>query len=153
MEKYVLMGKKISFLFLLLAKRALAYPISKLIESFFISHIWNTFFFIQSKQWPWRNIQTPEISYFLPHLLWAKYMLTFVSSHFWGKIGGPKGEEISANLWAIELVPGANFCWAPQEEYGHHELGIISSRAYVMTLEAKGILLPPPPFPHVSVAH
>jgi hypothetical protein len=97
MEKYVLMGKKDILLFLLLAKRALAYPISKLIESFFVSRIWNTFF-SSSQNSDHEGIQTPKISYFLPHLLWAKYMLTFGSSYFWGKIGGPKGEEISANL-------------------------------------------------------
>jgi hypothetical protein len=46
MEKICIDGKKDILLFLLLAKRALAYPISKLIESFFISRIWNTFFLI-----------------------------------------------------------------------------------------------------------
>jgi hypothetical protein len=90
-------GENNILLFLLLAKRALAYPISILIESFFISHIWNTFF-ASSQNTDHEGIQTPEISYILPHLLWAKYMLTFGSSHFWGEIGGPKGEEISANL-------------------------------------------------------
>jgi hypothetical protein len=63
---------------------------------------------------------------------------------------------------SYRIGPWCQFCWAPQEEYGHHELGIISSRAYMMTLEAKGAymmtleakgILHPYPNPDVSVVH
>ncbi len=120
-------------------------------ESFFISHIWNTFFFIQSKQWPWRNSNSRNFIFsttFAMDQIYADFwILTLLGENWW-----PQRWRNFCKFMSYRIGPWGQFCWAPQEEYGHHELGTISSQAYMMTWKPREFF-PLSPSPNVSVVH
>ncbi len=84
-------------------------PNFKTYWEFLCKSYFGTLFFHPVKTVTMKEFKLPKFHIFYHICYGPNICLTFGSSHFWGKIGGPKGEEISANLWAIELVPGANF--------------------------------------------